>query len=88
MTDTAALARPETQDPLYINDAELIRRMGIPEKKARHLLRYFDNNPKLLFPQKDKLFDGRRYWPAVRAFLDKRNKLTMDASPKQRGTNV
>jgi len=87
MTDTATLARPETQtDPLYINDAELIRRMGIPEKKARHLLRYFDNNPKLLFPQKDKLFDDRRYWPAVRAFLDKRNRLTMDASPK-RGTN-
>lgn len=82
-SDTATLARPETQtDPLYINDAELIRRMGIPEKKARHLLRYFDNNPKLLFPQKDKLFDDRRYWPAVRAFLDKRNRLNMDASPK------
>ena len=89
MTDTAALARPETQtDPLYINDAELIRRMGVPEKKARHLLRYFDNNPKLLFPQKDKLFDDRRYWPAVKAFLDKRNRLTMDASPNKRGTNV
>ena len=30
-SDTATLARPETQtDPLYINDAELIRRMGIP----------------------------------------------------------
>jgi len=26
MTETAALARPETQtDPLYINDAEMIR---------------------------------------------------------------
>jgi hypothetical protein len=87
--DTATLARPETQaDPLYINDAELIRRMGIPEKKARHIIRYWDNNPKLLFPQKDKLCDGRRYWPAVKAFFDRRNKLMMDASPKQRGTNV
>jgi hypothetical protein len=52
MTDTATADRPETQtrDPLYVNDAELIRRLGIPEKKARHLLRYFDNNPKLAFP--------------------------------------
>jgi hypothetical protein len=69
MTDTATADRPETQtapDPLYVNDAQLIRRLGIPEKKARHLLRYFDNNPKLLFPQKDKLCDGRRYWPAGR----------------------
>jgi len=29
--NTQTLDRPETQtDPLYINDAELIRRMGIP----------------------------------------------------------
>lgn len=89
---TETLDRPETQtparDPLYINDAELIRRLGIPDKKARHLLRYFDNNPKLLFPQRDKLFDDRRYWPAVKAFFDRRNRLNMDASPKQRGTDV
>lgn len=31
MTDTATAVRSETQaDPLYINDAELIRRMGVP----------------------------------------------------------
>jgi hypothetical protein len=87
MTDT--LDRTETQtplrDPLYINDAELIRRMGIPEKKARRLILYWDSNPKLLFPQKDKLCDGRRYWPAVKAFFDRRNRLNMEASPKQRG---
>jgi hypothetical protein len=88
MTDTATLARPETQtDPLYINDAELIRRMGIPEKKARLLIRYWDDNPKLLFPQKDKLCDGRRYWPAVKAFFDQRSRRMMEALSKQRGTN-
>lgn len=88
MTDTATLARPEaTYDPLYMTDAEIIRRMGVPEKRARHLIRHFDNNPKLLFPRKDKLFGDRRYWPAVKAFLDKRNRLTMAASPKQRGND-
>lgn len=85
MTDTATLDRPET---LWVTDAELIRRMGVPEKKARHILQYFDNNPNLLFPRKDKLFGDRRYWPAVRAFLDRRNRLNMEASPKQRGSNV
>lgn len=89
MTDTGTLDRPETAyDPLYMTDAEIIRRMGVPEKKARQLIRYFDDNPKFLFPMKDKLFGDRRYWPAVRAFLDRRNRLNMDASPKQRGSNV
>lgn len=89
MSDTATIARPETAyDPLYMTDAEIIRRMGVPEKRARHLIKYFDDNPKLLFPMKDKLFGDRRYWPAVKAFLDKRNRLTIDASPRLRGTNV
>jgi hypothetical protein len=56
---------------LFVTDAELIRRIGVPEKIARHTIRYLDNNPKLGFPQKQRLWGSRRYWPAVRAYLDK-----------------
>jgi hypothetical protein len=55
---------------LWVTDAELIRRLGVPEKIARQVIRAFDANPKLGFPQKSKLWGNRRYWPAVRGYLD------------------
>jgi hypothetical protein len=68
------------QETLYITDAELIRRMGVPEKIAREAIRELDrqhrNNG---FPQKQKLWGDRRYWPAVKAWLDQRNGLKIDA---------
>lgn len=82
--DTATVDRPDTQT-LYITDAELIRRMGVPEKVGRHTIRHLDNTPGSGFPAKDKLFGGRRYWPAVKAYLDRRNRVTMAAPPSQRG---
>ena len=56
------------RETLYVTDAELIRRLGIPEKKARRLLRQLDdfNGRKSGFPQKSPAFDNRRYWPAIR----------------------
>jgi hypothetical protein len=45
----------------------------VPEKIARHVIRALDNNPKSGFPPKNKLFGSRRYWPAVKAWFDKRN---------------
>ena len=49
-----------------MTDAEVIRRMGLPEKKGRRLLRQLDdfNGRKSGFPQKIETFDNRRYWPA------------------------
>ena len=59
---------------LYITDAELIRRMGVPEKVARETLRMLDRNPRQTgFPQKSKIWGDRRYWPAVKAYLDRAN---------------
>jgi len=58
-------------ETLYVTDAELIRRSGIPEHKARRLIRELDRLPSG-FPPKDKLCGDRRYWPAVRAWFDKR----------------
>jgi hypothetical protein len=64
---------PETlereQDKLWITDAELIRRIGVPEKKAREALRMAE--AKAGFPRKHKLWGDRRYWPAVKAYFDR-----------------
>jgi hypothetical protein len=73
------------KDKLYVTDAELIRRMGVPEKIARRIITALDNDRKSGFPKKDKFFGDRRYWPAVKAYLDKRNRVSMEASANQRG---
>jgi ribosomal protein S25 len=33
------------QDKLYVTDAEMIRRMGVPEKLARPVIRELDEQP-------------------------------------------
>jgi hypothetical protein len=67
---------PETvereKEKLWVTDAELIRRMGVPEHVARPLLREFESKPQLGFPRKQKLWGDRRYWPAVKEYLDRR----------------
>lgn len=62
-------------ETLWITDAELIRRSGVPEKIMRQNLHEFDAKPNLGFPQKSKVFGSRRYWPAVKAYFDKINRL-------------
>ena len=76
MADTAHA--PDTRETLYITDAELIRRMGVPEKVAREAIRMMDLDPrKSGFPQKDKLWGNRRYWPAVKDYLDHKNRVNI-----------
>jgi hypothetical protein len=80
---------PETlereKDKLYLTDAELIRRLGVPDKVIRPLLPSLES--KWGFPPKSPLFGGRRYWPAVKAWLDKHNGLSVglsETSPRGR----
>jgi hypothetical protein len=54
---------------LWVTDAELIRRMGVPEKIARETLRMLDAKP-TGFPRKQKVWGDRRYWPAVKDYFD------------------
>lgn len=82
--DDEDLERPGT---LYVTDAELIRRLGVPERPARAAIHALDANPSSGFPRKQKLWGDRRYWPAVRAYLDRTSGLTVAASP-QRGSHV
>jgi hypothetical protein len=53
---------------LWVTDAELIRRLGVPEKKAREAIRMAE--ARAGFPKKQKLWGDRRYWPAVKAYFD------------------
>ena len=59
-------------DPtLFVDDAELIRRLGVPEKIARPAIYVLENKRDSGFPQKQVLWGNRRYWPAVRAWFDR-----------------
>ena len=71
MTDAAYKA--DTRETLWITDAEMIRRMGVPEKIAREAIRMMDADKGKIsgFPQKNPLWGNRRYWPAVKAYLDR-----------------
>ena len=77
MTDTA---HADSREGLYITDAELIRRIGVPEKIARDAIRILDQDKRSGFPQKKALWGDRRYWPAVRAWFDRTNGLKIEAS--------
>lgn len=72
-----AALQPDDRETLWVTDAELIRRMGVPERPARAAIAMLDRNPKMGFPQKNPLWGKRRYWPAVKAYLDRSQGLTM-----------
>lgn len=83
MTSPAAETLEREKDKLYLTDAELIRRLGVPEKVMRPMLPGLEKN--YGFPLKSPLFGGRRYWPAVKTWLDRHNGLTMDPNQTRRG---
>lgn len=70
MTEPAAETLERETAKLFVTDAELIRRLGVPEKIARVALSVLDGDRSSGFPRKQKLFGDRRYWPAVKAYLD------------------
>lgn len=80
MTDTL---EADTRETLYVTDAELIRRIGVPEKIARAALHVLDRDRTSGFPQKKKLWGNRRYWPAVKAYLDRTNGLKLEAPTRR-----
>jgi hypothetical protein len=78
MTGPSQAHLEREKDKLYLTDAELIRRLGVPEKVARQTIAGLDKSPsKSGFPQKSPLFGGRRYWPKVKAWLDRHNGLNV-----------
>ena len=74
MSETA----DDTRETLYVTDAELIRRLGVPEKVARAAIYALDRDRGSGFPQKKALWGNRRYWPAVKAYMDRTSGLKLD----------
>lgn len=71
MSEPAPETLDSEKDKLFITDAELIRRLGVPTKVGRAALHELEmRRPgQMLFPLKDPLFGGRRFWPAVERYL-------------------
>ncbi|GBD48151.1 hypothetical protein [Methylopila sp. Yamaguchi] len=68
---------PVTRQGLFPCDAEIARRLSLGSEKFRLMAAALEP---LGFPRRDELV-GRRYWPAVRAFLDRRYGVGSLASP-------
>lgn len=56
-------------DALYLTDQEIAVRLGIATGLWRKNAAVLESSG---LPRGDPLFGGRRYWPAVRRFLDVR----------------
>lgn len=83
MTTPAPETIEREKDKLYLTDAELIRKIGVPEKTMRTMLPGLEQH--YGFPPKSPIFKGRRYWPAVRTWLDRHNGLTVPPSTARKG---
>jgi hypothetical protein len=68
-------------DTLWVTDAELIRRSGVPERVMRENLRMWDRNPRFGFPPKLKVYGNRRYWPAVEAYFARASQVKIPVIP-------
>lgn len=81
---------PETieheKDKLWVTDAELVRRLGVPRDTVMPVIRTLDRQRGSGFPQKQALWGGRRYWPAVKAYFDKLYGANL-GSPNRRAVN-
>lgn len=66
MTAPAPQTLDREHDKRYVTDAEMIRRMGVPEKLGREMLKVLAKDKS--FP-KYGIFGKRRYWPAVDAWF-------------------
>ena len=60
---------------LFLTDAEIAVRLGLGKDEVKCRLSELERKG---FPPRDPLFNQRRYWPAVREFLDRRAGLRPD----------
>lgn len=55
---------------LFVTDAEMFKRLGVSEKVGYTAIHMLDRELSRGFPQKQKVWGGRRYWPAVHAWFN------------------
>jgi hypothetical protein len=78
LKDALQALRPQT---LFVTDAEMIRRIGVPDKIARAAIKVLDENPYSGFPKKSEVWGNRRYWPAVELWFQKHQDLDNAPDP-------
>lgn len=71
-------ARPLRSAPLYLAEGEIAREVGVSCEHWRAAAAVLEKSG---LPEPDPLFEGRRYWPAVKAFLDRRHGLGQSSFP-------
>lgn len=65
-------------DTLFMTDGEIADRIGMSALEWQQTAKVLERAG---LPSPDPLFHNRRYWPAVRAYLDRRAGLVHDAPP-------
>lgn len=58
-----------SKDALFVTDGQLADRMGLSLDQIKAKLPVLAKSG---FPSPDPMFENRRYWPACKAFLDRR----------------
>lgn len=72
-----------SRDGLWVTDAEIIRRLGVSEKTGYAAIHRLEKTG-MGFPEKQRVWGKKRYWPAVRAFFDEQYGLKSGPSAKRR----
>lgn len=62
-------------DQLFVTEAECAERIGVSTDEFKSIALVLEKSG---FPLQDPLFKNRRYWPAVKAWLDRRYGLEED----------
>lgn len=65
-------------DAVFLTDGELAKRLNFKPDEFAGTLIVLERSG---FPPKDPQFGNRRYWPAVKAWLDRRYKLAPSLDP-------
>ena len=75
------MTRRAADDRLFLTDGEIAARVGLSALNWQAVA-MCSRKPACRRP--DPLFDQRRYWPAVRAFLDRRAGMAQSLAPLTR----
>lgn len=62
-------------DKLFLSDREIATRLGVKADLFPAIAKTLEKSG---FPRPDPLFEDKRYWPACRIYLDRRNGVRQD----------
>lgn len=75
-------------EPLYLTEAEIAARVGVAPADWQHIASTLEKSG---LPRASQLFGGKRYWPAVRDFLDRwegRRAVSAPSNPARDGVET